>query len=274
LTGRRRAIVAGVEPIAVHEFGTPGRPTLVLVHGLTESGAAWPDAVARWGARWHLLAVDLRGHGSSPRFGLGDHHRTPDVWLADLLGVLRALPAPPVVVGHSLGGLLALRAATTDPALVRALVLEDPARPSGASTPSAEFTEAQEELLDRFRTPQDAAAERARMAVESHWTPAEIAGWAAAKPQVDRTLIRRGLFLGDPDLEYRLARVAVPTLLVAPEDGVRAPRPQDVANPHVRMVLLPGVSHNVRRDDPAAFHAVVDPFLEAHRLPDSAGDLV
>ncbi len=258
----------------VHSSGTPGRPTLLLVHGLTESAASWPDAVERWGVHWHVLALDLRGHGTSPRFTLSDLARTPDVWLADLLGVLRAQPAPPIVVGHSLGGLLALRAATTEPALVRALVLEDPARPSGSWTPSAEFSEAQEDLLDRFTTPEDAAAERARQRVESTWSPAEIDGWAASKTQVDRRLIRRGLYLGDPDRDARLARVAVPTLLIAPEDGRRAPDPGTVANPNVRVVVLPGVGHNVRRDAPAAFHAVVDPFLDAHRLPGPAASLL
>lgn len=257
----------------MHSFGAAGRPTLLLVHGLTESAAAWPDAVERWGARWHLLAIDLRGHGTSPRFTLTDLAHTPDVWLADLLGVLRAQPEPPIVVGHSLGGLLALRAATTEPALVRALVLEDPARPSGAWTPSAAFSEAQEDLLDRFTSAEDAAAERARLRVESTWSPAEIDGWAASKTQVDRRLIRRGLFLGDPDLDARLARVAVPTLLVAPEDSRRAPDPVTPPNPNVRVVLLPGVGHNVRRDAPAAYHAVVDPFVDAHRLPGAEASL-
>lgn len=255
----------------MHDLGAPGAPTLLLVHGLTESAAAWPDAVARWGSRWHLLLPDLRGHGMSPRFVLDDLHRTPDVWLADLVGVLRSLPEPPIVVGHSLGGLLALRAATQGEGLVRALVLEDPARPTGSWTPSAEFSEAQEDLLDRFVTEDDRAAERARMRVESSWSPAEIDGWAASKPLVDRRMIRRGLFLGDPDLEARLARVAVPTLVVAPEDGRRAPT--SVSNAGVLLVTLAGVGHCVRRDDPEAFHAVVDPFLDAHRLPGPAASL-
>lgn len=254
-----------MERIRVHESGTPGQPTLLLVHGLTEAGTAWPDAVGRWGAAWHILAVDLRGHGTSPRFADADLDHSPDVWLGDLLGVLDALPEPPVVVGHSMGALFSLRAAVVAPTRVRALVLEDPARPSGAWTPSAEFTAAQEEFLDRFVTPDLADAERARMRVESTWTPAEIDAWAACKPQVDRRMIRRGLYLGDPDLDAALNRVAVPTLLVAPEDGGMAPKPADLANPTVQLAFVPGVGHCVRRDDPAAYHALVDPFLAAHR---------
>ena len=47
--------------LALREWGNPTAPTLLLVHGLTESAAAWPDAVARWSSRYHVLAVDLRG---------------------------------------------------------------------------------------------------------------------------------------------------------------------------------------------------------------------
>ncbi len=250
-------------PIKVREYGTPGRPTIVLVHGLTEAGTCWPDAVARWGDNWHILAVDQRGHGESPRFGAAELSQAPDVWEADLAGVLTGLDTPPVVVGHSLGGLMALRVGAHQPHLMRALVLEDPARPLGAWTPSAEFTAAQEEFLDRFATPAMVDAERARMRVESHWTPDEIDAWAASKPLVDRVMVRRGLFLGDPDLAACLARLTVPTLLIAPEDGEMAPEPGDIPNDLVGQAFVPGVGHCVRRDDPAAYHAVVDAFLAA-----------
>ena len=40
--------------LALHEWGDPAAPALLLVHGLTESAAAWPDAVARWSSRYSL----------------------------------------------------------------------------------------------------------------------------------------------------------------------------------------------------------------------------
>ena len=103
-------------------------PVLVLLHGLTDSGAGWTEAVRHWQDRFAVLAVDHRGHGESPRFTSDQLAGHPgDVMVDDALHLLAQLPEPPVVLGHSLGGAVALTAAVRRPALVRALVLEDPA---------------------------------------------------------------------------------------------------------------------------------------------------
>ncbi len=247
----------------LHEFGPADAPTLVLLHGLTEAGTAWPDAVRHWQDRWHIVAVDLRGHGASPRFTEAEVRRTHEIWLADVLEVLRALPTPPIVIGHSLGGLFALRAGAAAPELVRALVLEDPARPSGEATPDPEFVAHQEVFLDAFAA--GTTAEKTRMRRDSSWTADEIDAWADCKPLVDRRMIRAGLNLGPADWPTLLAEVTIPTLFVVPKDGEMAPTETELDNPLIKIARIPGVGHCVRRDDPAAYHAAVDPFLERHR---------
>ena len=249
--------------LRVHEHGPPDAPTLVLLHGLTEAGTAWPDAVKRWQGTWHIVAVDLRGHGRSPRFTTAELQRTHEVWLADVLDVLREVPAAPIVVGHSLGGLFALRAAVDAPQLVRALVLEDPARPTGEVTPDPEFVAHQEAFLDTFVS--GTAAEKARMRRQSSWTPEEIDEWADCKPLVDRRMIRGGLSLGPADWPALLAALTVPTLFVVPTDGEMAPTDDELGNPLIDIARIPGVGHCVRRDDAASYHAAVDPFLELRR---------
>src|SRR6266545_948250 len=77
--------------------GTP-EARVVLVHGFTQTLAAWEPVAARLGARWRVLRVDLPGHGGS--------------------AAGRA-----AYVGYSLGGRLCLRLALDRPDLVRALVL-------------------------------------------------------------------------------------------------------------------------------------------------------
>ena len=162
--------------LALREWGNPTTPTLLLVHGLTESAAAWPDAVARWSSRYHVLAVDLRGHGMSPRWDDHSLARAPQTLQEDLERVISSLPEPPVVVAHSLGGLMSLRVGVARPDLVRALVLEDVARPTGHWGPAPWFVEHQERFLDAFAD--GGAAERERMRRESSWSDAEIEGWA------------------------------------------------------------------------------------------------
>ena len=46
----------------------PTTPTVVLLHGLGDSGDCWPDAVRRWSPTYRVVGLDLLGHGRSPRF--------------------------------------------------------------------------------------------------------------------------------------------------------------------------------------------------------------
>ena len=121
-------------PLTIHRYGSSTARTVVLVHGLTEAGTTWPDLVGHWGDDWQVLAPDLRGHGRSPRFTENELDAAPEVLLADLLTVVDAQPEQVALIGHSLGGLLALRAAIARPDRVRALVLEDPAQPTAGRT--------------------------------------------------------------------------------------------------------------------------------------------
>ncbi|MEC8763425.1 MAG: alpha/beta fold hydrolase, partial [Actinomycetota bacterium] len=62
--------------LAVHEFGSGDR-TAAIVHGISGSGLLWQDFAERLSRRhgMRVLAVDLRGHGSSPR---SEHYRLRD----------------------------------------------------------------------------------------------------------------------------------------------------------------------------------------------------
>ena len=246
--------------LALHEWGDATAPALLLVHGLTESAAAWPDAVARWAPRYRVLAVDQRGHGVSPRWDDETLARAPQTMQEDLERVLVSFLDPPVVVAHSLGGLISLRVSVARPDLVRALVLEDVARPTGHWAPDPWFVQHQEQFLDAFAD--GGAAERKRMRRETSWSDEEIERWAGCKGQVDHRYIREGLYLGEADLLNAVNRLMVPTLYLAPRHGDMAPDPSEVTNPLVRLVLLDGVGHCVRRDAPEAYHGLVDPFIE------------
>lgn len=80
-------------------------PPLILIHGLTDSRRSWDPLVGPLRARFDVVAVDLRGHGESADVGPYD----PMTFASDVHDVLEAedLEPGPLVVGHSLGGLVA-----------------------------------------------------------------------------------------------------------------------------------------------------------------------
>ncbi|MGA8115374.1 MAG: alpha/beta hydrolase [Actinocatenispora sp.] len=106
----------------VHRFGpADGRPLLAL-HGLSGHGARFADLAGRLDG-YRIIAPDLRGHGQSPVLPPWDLDRHVE----DLLAVLDQYGLDRVpVVGHSLGGVLALRLANAAPDRVDRVALLDP----------------------------------------------------------------------------------------------------------------------------------------------------
>jgi len=102
------------------EHGT-GRP-LVLLHGLFGHAANF-GMVHKWLARhWRVIALDLRNHGASPHAPVMAY---PDM-AEDVLETLRERRALPcALVGHSMGGKVAMWAALSAPAAVERLVVAD-----------------------------------------------------------------------------------------------------------------------------------------------------
>jgi pimeloyl-ACP methyl ester carboxylesterase len=103
-----------------------GTPPIVFVHGMGSSSATWAECMALLQDRFLVVAVDLLGHGASP---VPDDpaEYTRDRALDDLDELLAALEAETgsraVIVGHSLGGYLALAHAATRPGAARGIVV-------------------------------------------------------------------------------------------------------------------------------------------------------
>nr|MDT0663669.1 alpha/beta hydrolase [Micromonospora sp. DSM 115978] len=116
-----------VEQVRDGDGGAPEPAVVVLVHGIAGSTADWHDVVGELASRRRVLAYDQRGHGRS---GWAPDHAsyTFDRLVRDLDVVVSTTGADPVdLVGHSMGGVVALRYALERPSRVRSLVLVDTA---------------------------------------------------------------------------------------------------------------------------------------------------
>jgi pimeloyl-ACP methyl ester carboxylesterase len=106
----------------LREWGEPGAPQLVLLHGWMDVSASFQFVVDAFERDWHVVAPDWRGFGLSES-GPGDCYWFPD-YLGDLDAILDAVApdSPATLVGHSMGGNVALLYAGVRPARVRAAV--------------------------------------------------------------------------------------------------------------------------------------------------------
>jgi pimeloyl-ACP methyl ester carboxylesterase len=130
MVGMRSSTIDIDGQIHVADFGGAGR-VMLLVHGLGGSHLNWMSVAPRLAERYRVLAIDLPGFGRSPLAGRRstiaanvDVVTRAITWLSD---------GPIVLIGNSMGGLLALGAAAQQPELLHGLVLVDPAVPAPGS---------------------------------------------------------------------------------------------------------------------------------------------
>ena len=95
---------------------------IVFIHGMGTSSATWATCMGLLEDRFSVVAVDLLGHGQSPVVDDPAEY-TRDRALDDLDDVLADLDSPAVLVGHSLGGYLALAHAATRPGVARGVIV-------------------------------------------------------------------------------------------------------------------------------------------------------
>lgn len=114
--------MAAVVELFHRELGGAGKPPLVILHGLLGSSRNWQTAGKDLAERFHVFALDLRNHGSSPHADeAGFTAMVADVlaWM-DARGMARA-----ILLGHSMGGKVAMLLACRHAERVERLVVVD-----------------------------------------------------------------------------------------------------------------------------------------------------
>ncbi|NNC74215.1 MAG: alpha/beta hydrolase [Acidimicrobiia bacterium] len=122
----QRVEVDGAE-INYLDWGTADKPGLVLVHGGAAHAHWWAFLAPFFNTDYHVVALDLSGHGDSGRRDRYSH----DLWSEEILAVAAdaGFPGPPVVVGHSLGGLVTINtAALHGERMAGAVIVDSPVR--------------------------------------------------------------------------------------------------------------------------------------------------
>jgi pimeloyl-ACP methyl ester carboxylesterase len=112
----------GSTKLAVSVYGPDGAPPILFLHGLALSRDVWEEGVGRLVHSFQAWTLDFRGHGHSDyasRYALANY-------VSDAATALAAIGRPAVVVGHSLGGVVAGTLAQSVDSRIQAALLVDP----------------------------------------------------------------------------------------------------------------------------------------------------
>lgn len=267
---RRRDRITWSEPQGTVQVGTlavrtsgSGNPPVVLLHGLAGSGRYWGAEYDRLAERSRLVVPDLLGFGASPRppsgYGAHQHTHALAATLADI-----GVESPALVVGHSLGSLVALAFAARYPERVRAIVAFAP--PLYRDRAAAARHVARLGLTTRvLGQPGPVAAAACRWMCRHRPQAARVAEWW--RPDLPPVLARDGVqhswasysqtfeaFILAADGPAWLDAVAVPVRVVVgtddPVPDVAFLEELAVSRPHVVLSRWAAAGHDLPLTDP------------------------
>ncbi len=119
-----RHTVARSQRFHFSEWGQPGRPQILLLHGGNQSAHSWDLVSLHLSHRYHVFALDQRGHGDSEWNRELDY--SVEAMAADAVAFIADQRLErPIIFGHSMGGRVTLTLASQHPELARGLVIVD-----------------------------------------------------------------------------------------------------------------------------------------------------
>ncbi|GGE73240.1 alpha/beta hydrolase [Sphingomonas prati] len=267
---------AARERIAVISEGTG--PDVVLIPGLASSSTVWSDLVRQLKPKHRLHIVQIAGFAGMPAVGGEDDRVAAPAAEAIADYIRRERIAAPVVIGHSLGGEVALMLGARQPELVGRLMVVDalpfysllmnPAATVAMVTPRAA---AYRDAMLTATAEQREAAQAATIA-RLVKTDGKRRGLVTSLELSDRKTVANATYeLMTTDLRPELPRIRVPVAVVYAYDplyGVPAAaidatfRNAYAGTPDVRFRRIDGSFHFVMLDQPAALAQVVTDFID------------
>jgi esterase len=253
------------------DWGNPGAPPVVCVHGYTSSAQAFNALARRFRDRYHFVAIDVRGHGESAWSHAGAYQYRDQVGdlaaVVDKLGLTRF-----TLIGTSMGGIIAMAYAGEHPERLTQLVINDIG--PDVETGSQRITQMVGSRPDEFATLDDAMAYRRQMspivAGRSLDDQRELALGVLRQQaggrwswKMDPAYIQQRVKIGPPErpaLWPALRRVACPTLVVWGSDSdvlseAQARRMTETLSDG-ELVTVPGVGHAPTLVEPAVVAAL------------------
>jgi pimeloyl-ACP methyl ester carboxylesterase len=270
-------MVAGA-PVAYRAWGEPGGRGIVLVHGGGAHSRWWDHIGPLLASDRRVVAIDLSGHGDSgrrPSYSL-------DGWAREVLAVPAdaGIATPPTVIGHSMGGLVTLRAAALFGSRIEgAVVIDAPFREKAPEENAAQERRAFGEL--RVYPSREAILARFRPVPDQ-----PVIGYIA--DHVAATSIRRvdggWTWKWDPAVFARtmppepVTRVDCRAALFRAEHGILSTELSDVMYDRLGRVApvieIPAAAHHIMLDQPIALVAAIRTLLSDwdHSRPAAPGD--
>jgi pimeloyl-ACP methyl ester carboxylesterase len=285
----------GVRLHYYHAKPAPGKPVMVMVHGVTDIGLFWATLTWKLQDAYDIYMLDTRGHGLSDPFTSSDDR---DTLVKDVVAFVQTMKfEKPILMGHSMGAATVIRLGAEYPDLPKAVIMLDPmlgrvgpppgaptpkgtgetrAVPPPASAPAAAQPPAPDRLsVSMVGSPETLVAQNnysfddlvATCRRQSpKWDLVDCQYWALSKKQYHGAYTPEAwqVMFGVMNVGDSLAKIQVPALILkadAPPKTRAANEEAAKALQHGKLVHIDGAGHNLHHDDLPRTMEVLTEFL-------------
>jgi pimeloyl-ACP methyl ester carboxylesterase len=290
----------GVRLHYYHAVPAPGKPVIVMAHGVTDNGLCWTTLTWKLQDSYDIYMLDTRGHGLSDPFTPSDDGSTLVKDVVEFVGAMKF--EKPILMGHSMGAATVMRVGAEYPDLARAIIMLDPglggggrggrrggapgtaparggegfARGGAGPTTAPRADAAPDRLsINMFGDPQTLVAQNnysfddlvaTGRRQNPKWDIVDIQYWALSKKQYHGAYTNEGrqAMSGTMGTGDALAKITVPALILKADASpeVRASN-QEAAKvmQNGKLVHIDGAAHNLHHDNLKLTVEVLTEFL-------------
>jgi pimeloyl-ACP methyl ester carboxylesterase len=272
-----------------HAAPAPGKPVMVMVHGISDIGLSWTTLTWKLESAYDIYMLDTRGHGLSDPFTPGDDG---DTLVKDVVEFIHTMKfEKPILMGHSMGAATVMKLGAEYPDLAKAIIMLDPIlRPFGPPPPPAaapgnghEASSAPAQpapARDRraggfFGTPESLVATNNGsfddLVATCHrqtpkWDMVDCQYWALSKKQYHGayTPEAQDVMSGVMRIGDSLAKITVPALILkadAAPDVRKFNEETARVMQHGKLVHIDGAGHNLHHDELKRTMEMINEFL-------------
>jgi pimeloyl-ACP methyl ester carboxylesterase len=260
-----------------HAVPAPGKPVIVMVHGITDNGLCWTTLTWQLQYSYDIYMLDARGHGLSDPFTPNDNGET---LVKDVVSFVQAMKFDkPILMGHSLGAATVMRLGADYPDLAKAIIMLDPmlgrfpnipktkpgeAKPTETAKPAQQNNPKPKSLsVKMLGTPEDLVAQNNYnfndLVAKCHhdspkWDSVDCQYWALSKKQYhgaysdkDWQVLSGTVITGDA-----LSKITAPALVLKADASPEVRKSNEEAAKVIqkgKLVHIDGAGHNLHHDN-------------------------
>lgn len=250
----------------------PGKPVMVMVHGVTDNGLSWTTLTRKLEDSYDIFMLDTRAHGLSDPFTNADDGDTLVKDVVEFVGAMNF--QKPILMGHSMGGATVMRIGAEYPELASAIIMLDPPslrrrapapgaapatappRPPAAPAParlSVSMMGTPQTLVAQNNYSFDDLFAKCRRDTPK-WDVVDCQYWALSKKQYHGPYTSEAsrAMTGTMAVGESLAKISAPALLLKADASPEVRRANEEAASGMkrgRLVHIDGAGHNLHHDD-------------------------